>query len=433
MIAPFFRCRSRHGAPPAEPYLQGLLSQMPRQNMERMGELLPDTRHEDLQHFLSDSPWDTGPVWRWVGQRASAHLGGRADSMLRIDESGFAKKGDRSVGVARQYHGRLGKTDNCQVGVFAVLALGPRATLVGARLFLPDGWVEDPARCRRAGVPEPEIRARTKLEWARALVAEAQAHGLQFQWVGADTFYGRDQGWLCELAGQGLGFLVDVPCDTRVWTQAPPSGARPAVLDASGAERVDAVGRQWSRGGKGQQVTLRVGENGPVAVRLWAQRVWGWPPAEPRPRRWWLLVREDARGERKFSLSNAPAQTSLRRLGRLQGQRHFIERTLEDGKSQVGMGQHQARKWRAWQHHMALVGLALLFVLEERLGRQEPQPLLSVRDVVERLDWYFRGSRSAREVEAAVRRRHQRRARLAAAALARAKKRDRKAQVKIPK
>ena len=97
MIAPLFRCRSRNGAPPAEHDLQGLLSQMPRKNMERMGELLPDTRHEDLPHFLSDSPWDAGPVWRWGGQRASARLGGRADSMLLIDESGFAKKGDRSV------------------------------------------------------------------------------------------------------------------------------------------------------------------------------------------------------------------------------------------------------------------------------------------------------------------------------------------------
>lgn len=433
MIAPLFRCRTRHEAFHAEHYLQGLLSQMPRKNMERMGEALPDTRHEDLQHFLSDSPWEASPVWRWVGQRASAHLGGHPDSMLLIDESGFAKKGDRSVGVARQYNGRLGKTDNCQVGVFAALALGPRAALVGARLFLPDAWVKDPARCRRAGVPETEIRARTKLELARELVTEAQTHGLQFQWVGADTFYGRDQGWLCELEGQDLGFMVAVPCDTLVWTQTPPSGVRPAVPGASGAERVDGLGRRWCQRRAGQQVTLRVGENGPVAVRLWAQRVWVWPPEEPRPRRWWLLVRADARGERKFSLSNAPAKTSLKRLGRLQGQRHFIERTLEDGKSQVGMGQYQARKWRAWQHHMALVGLAMLFVLEERLVRQETQPLLSVRDVVEMLDWYFRGPRSAPEVEAAGRCRHQRRARLAAAALARAKKRAREAQLKIPK
>ena len=106
---------------------------------------------------------------------------------------------------------------------------------------------------------------------------------------------------------------------------------------------------------------------------------------------------------------------------------------LEDGKSQVGMGQYHARQWRAWQHHMALVGLALLFVLEERLWQKTAQALLSTRDIVEMLDWYFRGPRSAREVEAGVRRRHQRRARLATAALARAKKQARKARPKIPK
>ena len=106
---------------------------------------------------------------------------------------------------------------------------------------------------------------------------------------------------------------------------------------------------------------------------------------------------------------------------------------LEDGKSQVGMGQYHARQWRAWQHHMALVGLALLFVLEDRLWQKTAQALLSTRDIVEMLDWYFRGPRSAREVAAGVRRRHQRRARLATAALARAKKQARKAPPKIPK
>ena len=196
---------------------------------------------------------------------------------------------------------------------------------------------------------------------------------------------------------------------------------------------MDEVRRRWTQPEAGQRVTLRVGENGPVAVRVWAQRGWVWPAGQARSRSWWLVVRADADGARKYSLSNAPAQTSRPRLGRLQGQRHFIERMLEDGKSQVGMGQYQARQWRAWQHHMALVGLALLFVLEERLWQKTAQALLSTRDIVEMLDWYFRGPRSAREVEAGVRRRHQRRARLATAALARAKKQARKAPPKIPK
>ena len=173
---------------------------------------------------------------------------------------------------------------------------------------------EDPARCRRAGVPEPEIRARTKLALARALVAQAQADGLDFQWVGADAFYEQDQGWLCELDEQGLGFMVDVPCTTRVWTEPPAAGERPGASVAVGAGRVDEVGRRWTQPEAGQRVTLRVGENGPVALRVGV-----WPAGQVRPRSCWLVVRADADGARKYSLSNAPAQTSRLRLGRLQG------------------------------------------------------------------------------------------------------------------
>ena len=174
------------------------------------------------------------------------------------------------------------------------------------------GWKTRPA----AAAPGCRSRrsARTKLALARALVAQAQADGLDFQWVGADAFYGRDQGWLCELDEQGLGFMVDVPCTTRVWTEPPAAGERPGASVAVGAGRVDEVGRRWTQPEAGQRVTLRVGENGPVALRVGV-----WPAGQVRPRSCWLVVRADADGARKYSLSNAPAQTSRLRLGRLQG------------------------------------------------------------------------------------------------------------------
>ncbi len=115
MIAHLFHSKTRDVSLHAQHYLQGLLSQIPRKNMERMGEAIPEAKHENLQNFLSDSPWESEPVWQWICQRADAHLGGGPDSMLAIDESAQSKKGDRSVGVSRQYNGRLGKTDNCQV------------------------------------------------------------------------------------------------------------------------------------------------------------------------------------------------------------------------------------------------------------------------------------------------------------------------------
>ena len=423
MISSLFRTQTRDVSAHAQQYLQGLLSQLPRKNMERMGEVIPQAKQENLQNFLSDSPWDGAGVWRWVSQRADEQLGGDADSMLLIDESAHSKKGDQSVGVARQHNGRLGKTDNCQVGVYAALGLGPRATLVGARLFLPKGWVEDADRCRKVGVPEAEIRARTKLDLARELVGEAVTHGLRFKWVGFDSFYGRDQGLLCWLEDQGHGVVADVPADQLVWELNPKAERRPS-LEAAGAQRVDKLAEQWRKHQSGTKVKLRVGENGPVRVRVWARQVWWWEPEEKRARQWWLVVREEHDGAFKFTFCNAPANTSLKRLAKLQGQRHFIERTFEDGKSHLGMGQYQVRKWRAWQHHMALVGLAQLFVLEERVKHQVQTPLLSARDVVEMLDWYFQSQRTTRDVEPAIRRRHARRANLAAAALRRAKKKQ---------
>jgi SRSO17 transposase len=433
MIAHLFHSKTRDVSLHAQHYLQGLLSQIPRKNMERMGEAIPEAKHENLQNFLSDSPWESGPVWQWICQRADQHLGGGPDSMLAIDESAQSKKGLQSVGVGRQYNGRLGKTDNCQVGVYAALAQGTRATLVGARLFLPKEWVNDPERCRKVGVPEREIRERSKLDLARELVSEAVAHQLRFKWVGIDSFYGRDQGLLCWLEDQGHGVVADVSCDQMAWEHEPKAERRPAP-EAGGARRVDALAAPWRQKKKaGTKVTLRVGENGPVRVRIWARRVWFWPAGEKKARQWWLVVREEQDGKCKYTLCNAPSDTSLERLAGLQGQRHFIERSFEDGKSHLGMGQYQVRKWRAWQHHKALVGLAQLFVLAERVEHRVKSPLLSSRDVVEMLHWYFQSQRTGKEVEMAIRKRHTRRAKLAAAALRRAEKKPKNGSRKVPK
>jgi SRSO17 transposase len=421
VIAPLFQHRGRDVSPHAKHYLQGLLSHIAHKNMLRMSDANPHAKQEDLQHFLSDSPWSQAAVWRWIAQRASQRLGGHPQSMLILDESAFAKKGEKSVGVARQYNGRLGKTDNCQVGVYSVLSLHQRATLVGARLFLPESWVKDSARCLEAGVPKEEIRPRTKIQLAQELVAEALENQVQFAWVGMDAFYGRDQGFLQWVETQGKKFMADVPCDTLVWAERPPAGQRPAQAKPAGRS-VEALWKQWKVGDAGTPLTLRIGENGPVAVRVWARRVWVWPKKRAQAWALWLLVQESADGRVKYSLSNAPAEAGLQELGVQQGERHFIEQAFEDGKSELGMGEYEARKWRAWQHHMALVGLAMLFVTEERLDHSDEAPLLSTRDVVELIDWYFKSPRTEAEVEAAMLQRHRRRAKMAANALARAKR-----------
>ncbi len=420
-VAPLFDTTTHHGGSQAQVYLTGLLSELPAKNMWRMGERISGAKPENLQQFLSDSPWRSSGVWTWVGKRANEHLGGEARSLLLIDESGQGKKGRQSVGVARQYNGRLGKTDNCQVGVYAALALETRATLTGARLYLPEEWVKDPARCLAAGIPAAEIRLRTKLELARELVAEALANGLEFRWVGVDAGYGRDQGLLSWIADQGLGFVADVPTDLLVWEKQPAGLDRPEKLKAGGARAVGKLGQEWQEQVKGGAVTLRQTENGPVRVKVWARRVWVWPEGQSAPRHWWLVVREDREGDVKYTLINGPATIPLAELAILQGGRHFVERAFEDGKSHVGMGDYQVRKWLGWQHHMALVGLAMIFVLEERLFAAKSNPLLSVRDVVELMSWFFMKQPSLDKLVEVMRRRHQRRRQLMQAAKKRAK------------
>ena len=168
-FARHFRLRTHDVSMQSGHYLCGLM-QARRKNMERMAEVVPESDDQALQHFLSNSPWDARAVLGQVASEADALLGGTRDSALLIDESGFTKKGRHSVGVARQWNGRLGKVDNCQVGVFAALSRGPAATLIDTRLYLPGSWVDNRDRCEAAGIPEAARRAQSKAQLALEMV-----------------------------------------------------------------------------------------------------------------------------------------------------------------------------------------------------------------------------------------------------------------------
>lgn len=407
MIAHFFEVARRNVSEHAHQYVAGLLTRCPRKNVERLCESLPGTKFENLQYFLSESPWESAPLWKWIGLRATEILGGGDDNMLLLDESCFTKKGDKSAGVKRQYNGRLGKVDNCQVGVFSALTHGTRVVLTGARLYLPEEWVEDPDRCKAAAIPESERRFRTKPELAWELVEQADTDGVQFDWVGMDSIYGRDQALLLKISGMGKKFVADVNHDQLVWAQEPKGFERPKGVGESGAQEVEAL---WKKGQKAAtRFVLRDGENGRVKIRFWSQRVWIWPGTSEIPLGVWLCVTERTDGSVKYSLCNADEETSQEELAKRQGQRYFVERAFEDGKSQLGMGQYQARRWLAWVHHMVLVGLAMVFALEERELVKSDRPLMSVRDVVDLIAWYFEKDRTGAEVEEAIRARHKRR------------------------
>jgi len=422
VAADLFITRGESAAGHARRYLSGLVSGTGRKNMERMNERVgpqEESDYEGMQHFLSGSPWEEREVYDFIAQEADGRLGGRADSMLIIDESAFSKKGRMSAGVARQHNGRLGKQDNCQVGVFSVLNCGTHSVPVGARLFLPDEWVEDKQRCLKAGVPQGRIEERTKIELARELIEQAVEQKIRFACLGIDAFYGRDSGLLEWIDEQELVYCADVPANALVFERQPKEEKRPKRMREA-AVRVDKLAGKMSKR-RGQMIDLREGENGLVRAEMWCKRVWVWPADREQPRECWLIVRRTGEGTLKTSLSNAPKDTPLSRLARWQGARYFVERAFQDGKSHAGMAQYQARGWRAWHHHMALVSLALLFMMEQRLLLADHAPLLSAADIVELLDWRLARPRTESELVASIEARHRQRERNALAAQNRAR------------
>ena len=388
--------------------------------MEKMAEAVPDTNNQRLQHFLTNSPWDHQKVVNHVAKDADKHLGGHLDTSLSVDESGFLKKGKMSVAVNRQWCGRFGKVDNCQVGVFANLCNGMNHTLVDCRLYIPEDWIKDPERCRKVGIPEDDIVFKTKSQLALEIVRRARVNGLRFNWVGLDGGYGKEPWLLRALEDDGEIFMADVHKDQMIWLDDP----RPCLPDWSGrgkkpvhmqpdcaSIRVDKWAKQQPEAAW-KAITIRKSTKGALNVKILHARVWVWDGHEDNARCWHLIIRREIKSPNKikYSLCNALCTESVERLAFMQGQRFWIERSFQDGKSYCGMADYQARQWSSWHHHMAMVMIAMLFMLEERLLQREDKPLLSCADIVDILRNVLpKASVSEADIMALINERHKRR------------------------
>jgi SRSO17 transposase len=366
--------------------------QATRKNMERMEEHVVGADDQALQYMLTEAQWGSRAVMDQVAQEANQLLGGD-ECCLLVDESGFEKKGKHSVGVARQWNGRRGKVDNCQVGVFAALGCGARVTLIDFRLYLPESWSEDTSSCKNAGIPEAFRTFKTKSALALEMVRYQRQQGINFAWVGGDGGYGKEPAFLRGLEDMDEIFVVDVHKDQLIYLDDPGPvillqksnrrGRKASRYQAqTQAVRVD----HWKEAqpeAAWQRVKLRDSTKGELIVEILHQRVWVWNKNEAHAHHWHLLVRRELNSPEtcKYTLSNAPAETSTQQLAQMQGQRFWIERAFEDGKSESGMADYQARKWRSWHHHMALVSMAMLFMAEERELQREEIPLLSCNDI----------------------------------------------------
>lgn len=394
-FTPHFRLGHRRLIARAKAYLHGLM-QAQRKNMERMVEVVPDSDYQRMHHFMSSSPWDARPVMDKVAVRADTALGDEQEACFLVDESSFGKKGEESVGVARQWSGREGKVDNCQVAVFGCLCQGEHGALVDTRLYLPKEWIEDPERCQKAKVPKEQIVQRSKADLGLEMVSHARELGLRFGWVGADGGYGKDPGFLRALNASGENFVVDVHKDQRVYLEDPApylpapktlGGKQPSrrISDAK-LQRVDEWANKQPRSAW-RKVRLRESTKGTLTLDVLHRYVWVWDGEEEAVHCWHLIVTRETRSQAtvKYALSNMPLSTPVPRLARMQRQRYWIERSFQDSKSECGMADYQIRGWMAWHHHMALVMMALQFMLEERLYQKDVRPLLSCSDIEELL------------------------------------------------
>jgi SRSO17 transposase len=317
----FFRSHRRPVLDHARTYIRGLLQPDLRKNVERIANDVPGGNVQNLQQFVSSSKWDASAVMRQTALNANELLGHASDSCLLIDESGFPKKGKASVGVARQWLGCVGKTDNGQVGVFAGLCNGHHSQLVNARLYLPECWTDDVARCERVGIPEAHRRFRTKEELALELVDDAVEQGLRFGWVGADAGYGKGLSFMLALEQKNMTFAVDVHRNQMVFLNRP----RPQIPDRKSSRgrtpsrytvnenpvRVDEWAasvseRQWER------IKTRDSTKGDLVYDVLCKRIFVWDEElGDKPRMWWLVVRRNAESKKdyKYTFINASSKT----------------------------------------------------------------------------------------------------------------------------
>jgi len=418
--AEHFKSYRRDVSEKARQYASGLMQAGSRKNIYAISEVVPDTDDRNLQQFITHSKWSAREVLDHVARDADELIGDATQGALIIDESGFAKQGKMSVGASRQYLGRLGKVDNGQVAVFGVLAKGRFATAIDTRLYLPKEWTDDVERCNKAGIPQSERVFKTKNQLALEIVEQARRNGVRFGWVGADAGYGSGPDFLFALADAGHTFLIDVHKSFVIYEvdpqPKPGSSTKGRKPNGSISEQTSLSVQQFVQSCSTKDWRLynvRETTRGSLKLRVLRKSVYVWDKQRGKGRRYELLVTESLDGQdRKYSLTNQRPSTSTRRLCWMQRQRYWVERCFEDGKSQCGMADYQLRLWNAWHHHMALVMMAMLFMLSEKLRMQEQCPLLSCADIERLLAAFLpRRDASPEQVLSHMNRRHEMRRR----------------------
>jgi SRSO17 transposase len=372
-------------------YLKGLMCCPEHKSIEPIALCTGTGQVSGLQKFIAVAPWQYDEVQDEIQSAFADELvpsaaGTPIGTVGVIDESAFAKKGAKSAGVARQHNGRLGKEDNCQVGVFLIGVTPAGAALLDHQLYLHASWYQgDAAEKRRAEAHIPEnLPFRTKPQIAAELVRNVTVLGtVGLDWVTADEEYGTNGDLLDELEQLGQRYVMEVPTTTTVWAADPASCVPPysgrgqpprrpsrAAVCSVAELAAGLPAAAWRR------LQVREGAVGPLVFEFAAVRAWAVRHRKPGPPIWVLIRRSlEAKPEVKYYVSNGDAETPLEVMARVACTRHRVEDFLEDCKSYLGMAQYETRSWVGWHHHMTLVGLAHLFITltRRRLRHQVPE------------------------------------------------------------
>lgn len=366
-------------------YMSGQLCHLERKSIEPIAFAIEGGKVRAMQRFVSDAPWDEDKIMYKYRSLVNDDIG-HPDGAVIFDESGFAKKGDDSIGVARQYSGNLGKVDNCQVGVFAAYTSPYGYSLIDKRLYIPEHWFSDDySEKREKCLLPPKVKFQTKPQLAAEILLDiAKQKQLPFRYVLADSVYTNPDFIEAVESFVGVTYLLQVAEDTLCWLQ------KPVVVDKTYKYRGQVLSKKVLSSKTKNNISVKTlaksinsffwyrrkvseGTKGPIEYEFTKRRIVLSRQGLPH-KTVWLLIRRTLEKEPQYSffISNAPLSTKLDKFIWLSGLRWSIEQCFEETKTELGMDQYEVRKFPGWQHHILTSMLAHYFLwhMKVRLGKK---------------------------------------------------------------
>jgi SRSO17 transposase len=349
-------------------YLRGLMAPVPRKNGWQLAEAIGDRTPDATQRLLYQAQWSADEARDRLLPYVT-EVFGEEDGIGVVDESGFIKKGNRSVGVKRQYSGTAGKVENCQIGTFLSHATSRGHVFLDRRLYLPEEWANDLERRAQAKVPA-DVVFQTKPEQAMAMLETVWQAGVPMRWVAGDEVYGDSTELRDLIIQRERWYVLAVRTHTPVWTERPPvvepapqerGRPRTKVRLAGGAPSATTVKEVVTRwyDSRWQRLTVAEGEKGLITYDWACQRIVESRDGLPGPDAW-LVARRSVSDvtDIAYYLSNAPVDTPLLKLAQVASSRYTVEQCIEEAKSETGLDEYEVRYWHSWHRHITLSMMA---------------------------------------------------------------------------